>query len=61
MSYTKNYFLYNAGTQNETSGSTNINFQSIVVTNQGIKREEKPKSFFQKVRAALQDWANSEQ
>ncbi len=61
MSNSKNHFVYNSGSQNETSGSVNKTYQSITVNNQGIKIETKPKSFFQKIRAALQDWANSEQ
>jgi hypothetical protein len=61
MSYSNNHFVYNPGSQNETSGSVTKSYQSITVNNQGIKIETKPKHFFQKIKAALQDWANSEQ
>ncbi len=61
MSYSNNHFVYNSGSQNETSGSVNKIYQSISVNNQVIKTEPKPKSFFEKIRTALQDWANSEQ
>jgi hypothetical protein len=65
MNHVKNYFIYSPGAENE-NGNTGVNSNEQKTGNAEktpVRTEvkKKNKSFFRRIKEALQDWSNGDQ